>query len=41
MENSGWSWGKAFLENSKILGNKIISGVKDASIYCRKIKRRC
>ena len=33
MENSGWSWGKTFLENSKILGNKIISGVKDASIY--------
>jgi len=30
MENTGW---KSFLENSKVLGSKIFSGVKDASIY--------
>ena len=33
MENTGWLWGKLILENSKALGNKIFTGVKDASIY--------
>ena len=33
MENTGLSWGSYIFENSKILGNKILSGVKDASIY--------
>ena len=33
MEDTGWLWGKLILENSKALGNKIISGVKDASFY--------
>ena len=33
MENTGWLWGKLILENSKALGNKILTGVKDASLY--------
>ena len=33
MENTGWSWGSYIFENSKILGTKILSGVKDASVY--------
>ena len=33
MEDTGWLWGKLILENSKALGNKILSGVKDASLY--------
>ena len=33
MENTGWSWGNYIFENGKILGTKILSGVKDASVY--------
>ena len=33
MENTGSSWGSYIFENSKILGNKILSGVKDATEY--------
>ena len=35
MEDAGgWKlWTKSIFENSKILGSKIIAGVKDASIY--------
>jgi hypothetical protein len=33
MENTGWLWGKLILENSKALGSKLFTGVKDASIY--------
>ena len=33
MEGNGWLWGKLILENSKALGSKIFTGVKDASIF--------
>ena len=33
MENTGWSWGNYIFENGKILGTKILSGVKDASVF--------
>ena len=33
MEGKGWLWGKLILENSKALGSKIFTGVKDASIF--------
>ena len=33
MENTGSSWGSYIFENSIILGNKILSGVKDATEY--------
>ena len=33
MENTGWSWGNYIFENGKILGSKILSGVKDASVF--------